>query len=335
MEEKKIFRVAVVGCGAISNNHIRGILAAGQKVVALCDVDPAAAKKKQAENDLTSAKIYTDYEDLLEREPLDAVHICTPHYLHAPMVVKALQKGIHVLCEKPLCISSEQLEEILTAEKNGKATLGVCLQNRYEPNMKRVKDLVKDGSGVRTAYGNVIWHRDEDYYRSGAWRGKWATEGGGVMINQALHTLDLLQWFCGMPKDVTAHIANDHLQGVIEVEDTATARFTYEDGKTVHFFATTASKTDFPVQVSLRMENKEFLTAENSWMICEGGEFAIPKRGENPGKREWGVGHRELIEDFYRCLADGEKFPIDGNEGGKVVRMILAMYRSDGKPTEI
>ena len=187
----KKFRVALVGCGSISGNHLGGILAAGQTVCALCDIDPAQAKKKAEKFGLTEAEIYTDYTEMLDCEKPDAVHICTPHYLHAPMIIEALGRNIHVLCEKPLCISIEQLEKIREAAGISSAQLGVCHQNRWKPSMKELRRLAQ--VGVKGAFGSVVWNRDEDYYKSGAWRGSWAEEGGGVMINQALHTLDLLQ----------------------------------------------------------------------------------------------------------------------------------------------
>lgn len=331
----KTYRVAVIGCGAISENHIKGILASGQELVALCDTEPEHANQKIAQFALTGVKVYSDYLRLLTEEKPDAVHICTPHYLHAPMAVEALSRGINVLCEKPLCISMEQLNAILRAERDSSAMLGVCLQNRYEPMMKRTKALAGEGKSVSTAFGSVVWSRDEAYYRSGEWRGKWATEGGGVMINQALHTLDLLQWFCGMPTTVSAHTSNEHLKGIIEVEDTASAVFTCPEGHTIHFFATTAASANFPVQVNLKMKDGTVLTAENDWMMREGGALTTAERESVPGKREWGVGHGELIADYYRCLSEGKKFPIDGQEGGKVIRMILAIYASDGNTVAI
>lgn len=135
----KTNRVAVVGCGVISGCHIRGILSSGQTVAALCDVISQRAEEKKNEFGLTGAKIYRDYGEMLESEVLDAVHICAPHHLHAPMTVQALKKGIHVLCEKPICVSAEQLNGVLRAERESRAMLGVCHQNRYEPIMRRVK----------------------------------------------------------------------------------------------------------------------------------------------------------------------------------------------------
>lgn len=319
------YRAAVVGCGAIAPNHVRGILSAGQSLCALCDTEPEQARRLSERFGL-SVPVYTDVVELLERERPDVLHLCTPHYLHAPMCCAALGRGVNVLCEKPLGISTADLERIAAAEAESPATLGVCLQNRYEPNFLRLREIAAR-EGIAAAFGTVAWKRDADYYRSGAWRGRWETEGGGVMINQALHTLDLLQWLCGMPAEVTAHLSNDHLAGEIEVEDTATGRFRLPGGGCFHLFATTACAESFPAQIQLITRAGHRYFADNATLTCDGEPLA-GERCATAGKSVWGNGHCRLIADFYRCLAAGQRFPIDGEEGGRVVRLILAMYES-------
>ncbi len=329
---EKIFRIAVVGCGTIHKNHINGILLSGNTVCALCDIDEEKARASAAE--LDGARVYTDYEKMLDEEKPDAVHICTPHYLHAKMCIAALARNINVLCEKPLCINRTELARIEEAAKNSTATLGVCLQNRYEPNIVKLKELCD--ANISGAVGIVAWKRDAAYYASGEWRGKWLTEGGGVMINQALHTLDLLQWTVGMPESVTAHIFNDHLKNEIEVEDTATAIFKTADGRIFNLFATTACGVDFPAQLHVRLADKTRLYADNRTILKNGEPVFVEDTGKNAiGKAVWGRGHALLIADFYRCVRKGVPFPIDAAEGGKVIRLILSMYESNGKKTDI
>ena len=329
----KIFRVAVVGCGAICGNHVNGILASGQAICALCDTDESRAASIAGKFSLDT-KIYTDYIGMLDTEHPDSVHICTPHYLHAEMVIAALSRGINVLCEKPLCINRGELDAILKAAESSSAQLGVCQQNRYEPKIQKLRELA--GEAPEGALGVVSWNRDADYYASGEWRGKWATEGGGVMINQALHTLDLLQWICGMPVAVTAHIANDHLKGEIEVEDTATALFETADGRRLNFFATTACGASFPAQLHICTASGEKLYADTKLVLKDRVPvWADEADGTEIGKAVWGRGHALLIKDFYSCLASGKHFPIDAAEAAKVIRLILAMYDSNGDRIEI
>ena len=328
----KVFRVAVVGCGAIHKNHINGILASGHKICALCEIDEARARATAAE--LEGVRIYTDYEAMLDAERPDAVHICTPHYLHAKMSIVALERGINVLCEKPLCINRTELERVIAAASASKAQLGVCHQNRYEPKFLELKK--RAGENPAGALGVVAWQRDADYYASGEWRGKWLTEGGGVMINQALHTLDLLQWIAGEPVRVTAHIANDHLKDEIEVEDTATALFETADGRRLNFFATTACGVSFPAQLHVKSQDGRKLYADTKLLTENGEPVCVEDQdSEQIGKAVWGRGHARLISDFYRCVATGEHFSIDAVEGGKVIRLILSMYESNGKRTDV
>ena len=330
--EKDLFRVALVGCGVISGNHIRAILGAGQKIVALCDVIPERAKKAADEAGLSDIALFTDYEKMLDTVHPDSVHICTPHDLHAPMTVAALDRGIHVLCEKPLAISEKQIAEILEAEKKSTAMLGVCHQNRYEPNMQQLKETVRESP--LGGYANVVWNRDAAYYRSGAWRGTLAHEGGGVLINQALHTLDLMQWIFGMPKAVTAHLSNDFHQREIEVEDIAACTFEGENGVRWQFFATTAGTADFPIQISIRLASGELVEVQPHQFTVD---HHIQSSGEDigEGKWVWGSGHNALIADFYDCIRSHRPFQLNGEEGAKVVRLILAAYRSENKRVPI
>lgn len=331
------FRIAIIGCGAISGNHINGILAAGHKVSALCDILPERAHEKIEKFELSDVSVYTDYVELLDKEKPDAIHICTPHYLHAQMAIAALERGIHVLCEKPLATTMEQLHAVLEAEEKSSAQLGVCQQNRFEPRMLWLIDFIRE-HGVKSGLGFVSWKRDETYYKSGPWRGKILEEGGGVMINQALHTLDLLQHLCGMPTHVTAHVSNDYHKGFIEVEDTATAHFELEDGMRCHFFGTTAATGDLPVQLQFVTKDKLRVLAGNDFVLVGGKPVEIEDTRDHAnlvGKTVWGTGHAILIKDFYTCIVEGRPFRVSGKEAAKVVRLILSMYQSNGQRIEI
>lgn len=330
--DKKL-RVAVVGCGTICGNHINAILSAGQTVCALCDKDRSHAEAI-AEKFGLNVNIYTDYIGMLDTEHPDSVHICTPHYLHAKMCIEALGRDINVLCEKPLCINRTEIVRILEAQKASRAQLGVCLQNRYEPKFKKLCELA--GDSPVGALGVVSWKRDADYYASGEWRGKWLTEGGGVMINQAIHTLDLLQVIAGMPKSVIAHISNDHLKNQIEVEDTATALFETEDGRRINLFATNACGVSFAAQLHIKTKDGDKLYADNKLVLKNGEPVETDAvNGKQIGKSVWGTGHALLIADFYRCILESKPFPIDAAEGSKVVKLVLSMYESNGKKTDI
>ena len=325
-------RVGIIGLGAISPLHIRAILNRGQKITAICDVDAARCKKINDEFNL-GAKEYSDYNQMIDSGEVDVIHVCLPHYLHSEVICKALSKDIHVLCEKPLAINFEQLNAIEKAVKNSSATLGVCFQNRYNASVLYLKEFFK-GKEITAATANLVWQRDEKYYASGAWRGKKQYEGGGVMINQAIHSLDLLQWFCGMPETVIAHCSNNSLQGVIDVEDTAYGLFSLKNGGNFVINATNAAKNCFTI-ISMFHAGDDTVELSGDNLIVN-GKF-VTKSDGTPifGKEEWGVGHNNLIREFYNCLEKGEKFPIDFYEASKTVKLILKMYQSNGEKVNI
>lgn len=325
-------RVGIIGLGAISPLHIRAILNRGQKITAICDVDAARCKKINDEFNF-GAKEYSDYNQMIDSGEVDVVHVCTPHYLHAEIICTALGANIHVLCEKPLAINFEQLNAIEKAVKNSSATLGVCFQNRYNASVLYLKEFFK-GKEITAATANLVWQRDEKYYASGAWRGKKQYEGGGVMINQAIHSLDLLQWFCGMPETVIAHCSNNSLQGVIDVEDTAFGRFTLKNGGNFIINATNSAANCFPIVLMFQSKTDAVeLSGDN---LIVNGKFVTKSDGAPIfGKEEWGVGHDKLIKEFYNCLENGKKFPIDFYEASKTVKLILKMYQSNGEKVNI
>lgn len=325
-------RVGVVGLGAISPLHIRAILKYGQKITAICDVDPEKRQKVNVEFGL-NAEEYSDYNALLASGKVDVVHVCTPHYLHAEIICMALGANIHVLCEKPLAINFEQLDAIEKAVNNSSATLGVCFQNRYNASVLYLKEFFKDKE-ITAATANLVWQRDEKYYASGAWRGKKQYEGGGVMINQAIHTLDLLQWFCGMPESVIAHCSNNSLKNVIDVEDTAFGCFTLKNGGNFIINATNSAASCFPIVLMFQSKTDAVeLSGDN---LIVNGKFVTKSDGAPIfGKEEWGVGHDKLIKEFYNCLENGKKFPIDFYEASKTVKLILKMYQSNGEKVNI
>ncbi len=316
---------AVIGLGVIGHVHMEVLTQLKKDVVAICDIDEA----KFAE--FSSCSHYTDYQKMIDEVRPDVVHICTPHHLHAEMVIYALNKGVNVLCEKPLCIHKEEIEKIIQAEKNSTAKLGVVMQNRYNPANAFVKDYLGDKKALN-GYATVVWNRDAAYYAQAEWRGTKDMEGGGVLINQALHTLDLLQWFCGEPQYASATVSNLTLQNEIEVEDTASALYT--GNANFSFFATNGSRANYEPEVTLHTD-KQTIRIFPDYVIID-GELRRFERGiRTYGKNCYGSGHEFLFAHFYNCLQTGEPFPINGEEGAKVVKMILAAYASNGNKITI
>ena len=323
---------AVIGLGAIGPVHINALIEKNVQIVALCDIDLKKCVQVKEKFSL-DASIYEDYLEMLDKEEIDVVHICTPHYLHASMICEALKRDINVLTEKPLAISLEQLDEIENAVKSSKAQLGVCFQNRFNSSSVYVRNFLKDKEIV-SAYCGFAWQRDKSYYDSAEWRGTVAMEGGGVMINQAIHSLDLLILMCGMPTSVTAHTHNISLKGVIEVEDTAIGVFNTKDNCVFSISATNAVAYSFPFYYIFKTKDDVVTIADNHVII---NDEILTKSDKQSmfGKDVWGSSHSKLIENYYKCIENGEKFEIDFYEGSKAIKALLAMYRSNGEKIDI
>ena len=319
-------KTVVIGVGVIGNVHMEILLDQGITPVAICDVDESKTAK------FPQIKAYTDYKEMLDREKPDIVHVCTPHYLHAEMAVYALERNINVLCEKPLCMSKEEIEAVLLAEEKSSAQLAVCFQNRYIPRNIFVKQYLADKKAVK-GYASLVWARGEEYYNSAAWRGTKEYEGGGVLINQAIHTLDLLNGYMGGFDELVATCSNLSLQGTIEVEDTATLCLYGEDKKAT-FFATNANTFGQPIEITLVLDNGDLLEIVGDTLKIN-GESKNFKTDTYYGKACYGMGHAPLIADFYDCVKTGRKFAIDGKEGAKALRIVLAAYESNGKRVKI
>lgn len=323
-------RVGIIGCGAISTIHMDAVAAcADARLAAVCDI---IGEKAAATAQKYGCKAYTDYRELLEDRDIDTVHICTPHYLHAPMAIAAMRKGKHVLCEKPVATNSDAAWQMIrTAEETGK-TLGICFQNRYNATSVKIRELLDSGSLGRIlgARAFVTWHREGPYYTESGWRGTWEREGGGVLINQSIHTLDLIQWFMGEIADIKGNVDIRLLSDIIEVEDTADATIRFRNGARALFYATNCYAADAPVQLEILCE-QAVLRLEGDLTITwsDGRREQVAETDLRTGEKAyWGCGHAALIEDYYRRLKDGQSFPIDGSEGIKALQMIEAIYHS-------
>ncbi|MBQ8137256.1 MAG: Gfo/Idh/MocA family oxidoreductase, partial [Clostridia bacterium] len=270
---------------------------------------------------------YASLEEMLDAEEPDVVHLCTPHHLHAPIAAELAKRGIAVFKDKPPVIDREQWKTLQKAAEQ--VPLGICFQNRYNANVQAVRQIIQE-----RAYGDLIgarafvtWSRDAGYYQNSGWRGAWATEGGGALINQAIHTLDLLVWLMGRPEQVEATLRNHHLRGIIEVEDTAEV-YMVLNGKPALLYATTAYTQNAPVFVEFELERATLRISENTLDIltAEGNEHRRFDSPEPLGKGYWGNGHLPCIADFYASLTAGKPYPNDLASVENTVEALLQIY---------
>jgi predicted dehydrogenase len=324
-------RIGIVGCGGIASIHAQCLKKLSEhELVSFADSKLERAEAFVQEYDGTA---YPSMEEMLKKEELDAIHICTPHYLHTPMAIYGLQQGVHVFMEKPPVISREQWEELKNAAAGSDRQLGLCFQNRYNPSIIKAKEMITSGEAGKVigARGMVTWNRTAEYYTGSDWRGRLEYEGGGALINQSIHTLDLLHYLVGQPiQSVDAVIANHHLKGVIEVEDMMSAYVRYADA-VVSFYVTTAYNADSAPLIEVNCEHM-IIRIEELNVTCyhkNGDVELIPIEGKQGyGKSYWGAGHEDCIGDFYRSIGKNESFALNPTTMEETVLLMLGAYES-------
>jgi len=300
------------------------------ELVGVCDSDPATA-------DATSRRYgvpgFTDHRELLDSVTPDVVHICTPHHQHAQIAVDSLSAGVHVLLEKPVAHTVAEADRVVAAaERFPEMKIGVCLQNRHNTAIRTAHDLLASGrrGAVDRGFGTLLWRRTADYFRARPWRGRAAESGGGVLINQAIHSIDLLQWLLGDVVKVRGQTGRYALDGVIEVEDTAQLVLDHVNGARSVFFATNANVVDAPVTLEIVTEQAMlFIRGDLTITYADGRvETVAERRADAVGRSYWGVSHDLLIADFYRQLPAAEPFWISPREASKSLRILDALYQS-------
>jgi len=324
------YRAAVIGLGLISQVHVKALQDLGINITAVCDnkPEPAKAVAKQL-----NCAAYTCYETMLSQGGFDVIHICLPHYLHAPVSIAALKKGIHAICEKPMSTTVADAKAMIAAAKESGAKLEIIFQNRYNPATVAVKEALSSGRLGRVLGGwlRVTWSRSEEYYTQNDWRGRWATEGGGVLINQSIHTFDLINYFLGEPTCVSAAVAN-RAHPSIEVEDVAEGVIKYGDVN-ISFYVNTFHPYNAPVSLEIVCENGTAAISGKTATISykDGRETAnfVSADTENAFTKDyWGYSHIKQLAAFYDSLAGKSTQNICGTEGLLTQRLINGIYDS-------
>ncbi|MBQ8092469.1 MAG: Gfo/Idh/MocA family oxidoreductase [Clostridia bacterium] len=327
----KSMGVGIIGCGMISGNHFHALSKLDiAHVAAVCDIDSEKLKAAVLQYGVPG---YADYRELLRDARVESVHICTPHYLHAEMTIAALQAGKHVLCEKPMGMSLSEAEAMkAAAEKSGKQ-LTVCFQNRYNGASRRLKQIIDGGSLGAFQGGSafVAWNRGGNYYESSPWRGRWEREGGSVLINQAIHTLDLLKYLVGPLRVQSSTLSAKRLASVIETEDTCDMLLTGPEGSRILFYASNCGVSNLPVQMHLTFEKGELHMNGGVLTIRDAEGVRTENYTEETaiGKDYWGSGHGPLIADFYEHLQSGRAPAILPADAMETMELLTAAYESD------
>jgi UDP-N-acetyl-2-amino-2-deoxyglucuronate dehydrogenase len=333
-KHKSKIRVAFVGCGRISRNHLESMLALKKEceVVAVCDVVPERA---DAAGRKTGAEVFTNYDEMLRSVNCDLVSIATPSGMHPDMGEKAADAGFHVLTEKPMAIDLKSADRLIDAcDKNGKL-LFVVKQNRLNATMRLLKNAVDKGrfGRIYCAHVNVFWQRPQAYYDMAPWRGTWALDGGALM-NQASHYVDTLCWLVGDVAAVSAITGT--LARKTEAEDTASVSLLFADGAIGSVNATMLTyPKNFEGSVTIlgekgtvkiggvainRIDHWEFAEYDDDDKIIEQCNYTPPNI--------YGFGHQPYYENVFAAIR-GDAVPgTDGRTGRKSLEIILAAYKS-------
>ncbi|HEY6595597.1 MAG TPA: Gfo/Idh/MocA family oxidoreductase [Asanoa sp.] len=321
---------AVVGCGDVSVVHLQAIANLdGVDLVGLCDTDAdraAAAARRYG------VPRFTGHRQLLDAVRPEVVHVCTPHHRHVEVAVDCLDAGVAVLVEKPVAHTVAEADRLIAAARqHPDIKAGICLQNRYNVATRAARALLDSGElgAVRGGSATVLWHRDPQYYRARPWRGRRRESGGGVLINQAIHTLDLMEWLLGDVVEARGHAGRYALDGVVDVEDTAHVLLDHAGGARSVVFATVANVADSPVTIEIVTEGAVLLIRGDLTVTYADGqvETVAERRASGGGRGYWGASHELLIADFYRTLPEPEPFPIGPQEGARSLRLVHEIYR--------
>jgi predicted dehydrogenase len=330
---------AILGAGMVADYHRQAIVAnadRGARLVALGHYDPARFAQISADFGVPCV----GQEDLLADPAVDVVCICTPSGQHAAQAIAAAHAGKHVLVEKPMALSLADADATIAACDRAGVKLGVALQRRAEPLFQRIHRAVQAGDLGELMLGVVTmpYHRSQAYYDQAAWRGTWALDGGGVLMNQGIHLVDLLVWTMGDPVHVQAHA--DTLHRDIEVEDTLAATLRFADGALATITATTTAAPGFPHRLELYGTGGGIQIEGESvrrWDLADPARASVeppetgPAADAGAGRDPRGIaptGHIALFRAFVRALREDRAPQIDGAEGRRSLATVLAIYEA-------
>jgi len=335
--------MGIIGCGKIAINHVQALHGIdGVQMLAVADVEPDRAQWFARTYGIPSA--YADVDEMLA-SGLDAVTVCSPHSAHEAGVLAAARHGVHVLCEKPMAISLAEADRMVAATAEAGVLFGVLFQRRFWPASARIRRAIDDRRLGPLISGGLVarFNRDAEYY-SEPWRGHWSTEGGGALMTQAIHHVDLLQWFMGPAKRVTGRFATLAHRDFIEVEDTASAIIEFASGALATVQVGTTFNPGLGAQVWVSdaqgrtasvMEFPEGVGFTDLWTLPGEEEYARAYRAGGTFDTPLAEIHRHLvpyhaaqIEDFVAAVREGREPAVAGREAVKSLEIVQAIYDS-------
>lgn len=344
-------RTAVIGCGKVGQIHAEALRDLPRsEFVGVCDASPERA---EAFADRFGGRPFVDVGRMLDEAKVEVVTLCTPHPGHAAPAILAARAGVHVLVEKPLAASLADCDAMLAAAKEGGVLLGVISQRRWYESVRRIKDAIDAGKIGKPALGvfQMYSWRDPSYYRSDPWRGRWDTEGGGVLVNQSPHHLDLLRWFMGEVEEISGSWANlNHPE--VEVDDSAVAIVRFRGGGLGSIVASLSQRPGLFSKIHVHGTSGASIGVETDrgatfiagvsaiaepplndlWTIPGEEQKLADFQAEDRahfGRIDPAIHYHALqIDDFLSAVLEGRPPLVTGEDGREVVAMFTAIYRS-------
>jgi UDP-N-acetyl-2-amino-2-deoxyglucuronate dehydrogenase len=340
----KQWKCAVVGAATVGQTHVRVIpQLPNATLAAVCDVNPERAKAAIEKANVPGTPIYKDMAEMLDREQIDVVHLATPSGMHFDGCKLAMERGKNVICEKPLEIRLERIDQMIELSQRTGMKLATIFQNRWSDANRAIKSAMDEGRFGKLAWAGCFtpWYRPDKYYTDGGWRGTWKLDGGGAIMNQSIHNIDLLQWIAGPIKSVSAY-ASSRIHPTIETEDTCSVALEFASGAFGTILGTTAMFPGMPVRFEIG--------GENGTAVQENGLKFFKFRDERPADAELlaklapkppgapgvastaaAVGselHARNITAILAAWDEGREAETSGPESRKAVAIVHAIYES-------
>lgn len=336
---------AIIGCGTVAPNHVFGVRFADPDITLVCcDLDKDKVQSFATKHNISET--HTDYREILQDTSVESVSICTDHGSHAALTLDALNAGKHVLVEKPMALSFLDSDRMIAASVANNRILSVISQHRYAPEVQYIMNLIEGGvfGDVITISGTLNSHKDKSYYEDSYWRGTLSGEGGSTLINQAIHTLDLMINIMGQPTDVVAHQANLKFYD-IETEDTIAGIFKFNNGALGTILSTNASSKfwDSKIEIVATKGNISFTTGfplkvTSLYMLDSVQQQKIERdisyyedeaaKGVPPSQDYYGISHKYQIKNFLNATRGIEKLTMPPHEAQNTLKAVLDIYRS-------
>ena len=329
----KKLKVAIVGCGRVSRMYKQAFQDLSNRVTVVNAVDTDFKKAQLFAREFSGCSPQKNYQEILNKD-LDVIHLATPHHLHAPMAIESMERDINVLTEKPMAITLQEADRMIAvAEKEG-VKLGVIFQTRYVKGCIDLKKIIESGKlgKLKSARSYLSWMRTEEYYNNSDWKGTWDKEGGGVLIDQAIHSIDRVQWLIGsQPKWIKGHIDN-RVHDSYKVEDVAEAFVRFENECLYQLYACNCYSYNAPIEIEIAGERGQVgLKQDLAWVDLEGESYYEIKEGYDGlfvGPSYWGCSHLTQIKDFYNSVINDQEVLVDGREGRKSLELVRGIYNS-------